>query len=105
MWSRTGLEPTQLMSVGDRSEEMLPVPLQCWSQTATCLGSRGLPPLFMCRALGVHKHGGEEAPKTSDEVLHQPCLFCWVEGGWGEASVLGRIQLVVPALPQGSGRG
>lgn len=44
---------------------MLPVPLQCWSQTATWLGSRGLPPVLRCRALGMHKHRGEDSPKTS----------------------------------------
>lgn len=44
---------------------MLPVLLQCWSQTAAWLGSKGLPPVLRCRALGVHKHRGYDTPKTS----------------------------------------
>lgn len=83
---------------------MLPVPLQCWSQTATWLGSRGLPPVLRCRALGMHKHRGEDSPKTS---WMRFCTrhVCSVGQGGGGASVLGRTQLVVPALPQGLGKG
>lgn len=35
------------------------------SQQCAGLGSRGLPPVLRCRALGVHGHRGEDTPKTS----------------------------------------
>lgn len=71
------------------AEQLLPVPLQCWSQLAARgVGSRELPPVLGRRILGMHEHGAGDAHET----------MCALSGG---ISVLSGTRPVVPALPHG----